>query len=395
MTSVVVRGARPRGQRFPGASLLERAVAAGRARVTPGVADLAVGLVALAVMLVERFAHASAIGGRLPLALGCSVAVAAGLALRRRLPVGGYLLGSAGLAVEALFTVASVVSPYPNLVGIYSLGLYARGRRVWLGPPLALAGVAAYFGTGVGSTTSSVGVVFSWLLAWALGYSTARRRQEQQAAQALQRTRAVAEERTRIARDLHDLVGHAVTLMLVQVGAARRLLDQEPERTRELLSAVEATGRDALDELDRMLGMLRQTVPAAGSVGVVEEPGLANLATLGARMGQAGMRVTVDAGVDPAVLPASVSLCGYRIVQEALTNSLRHGHAATARVALRRSATALEIEVADDGLGVRQGYRPGGGLLGIGERVAMFGGSVTHGGGEGGGFRVRATLPLP
>src|SRR5262249_35870370 len=150
-------------------------------------------------------------------------------------------------SLEALFVAPSTVSPYANLIGIYSLGLYGAGARVWWGPAIVPFGVFAYFSSHEASALGSpVGVLFSWLLAWALGYSTARRRAEQRVAQRLLREQVLTEERTRMARELHDLVGHSVNVMLMQVGAARRVLEREPARSRELLSTVEDVGREAL-----------------------------------------------------------------------------------------------------------------------------------------------------
>jgi signal transduction histidine kinase len=286
-----------------------------------------------------------------------------------------------------LFVLPSPISPYANLIGIYSLAVYATPVRAWIGPPLALVGVVAYFGATELSLQTRFGTVATWMLTWALGYTTARRREAQLTAQQSLRAEAIAEERTRIARELHDLVGHTVTLMVVQAGAARRVLDQDPGQSRELMSSVESTGREALSELDRMLGMLRQD--ASG-----DEPDLANLPGLVERMAHAGIKVTVDNDLSTAALPRSMSMCAYRIIQEALTNALRHGHAGAAHVIVRHTPSVLDLEVNDDGRGVAQGYRPGRGLLGIGERVALFGGTVTHGGGDGGGFRLRASLPV-
>jgi signal transduction histidine kinase len=234
--------------------------------------------------------------------------------------------------------------------------------------------------------------VFSWLLAWALGYSTARRREDQQVAQRLQHRQAVIDERARIARELHDLIGHTVNLMLVQTGAARRVLDRDPGQARELLSTVEHTGREALGELDRVLGILRTDDPTdAQEVG---GPGLSQLPDLVQRMGQAGLRVTVEVDADVTSVPPSASLTGYRIIQEALTNALRHGGATRATVAVRRCGEGLQVEVRDDGRGPAPGFAPGRGLLGVRERVALFGGTAEFGGGEGSGFLVRAELPI-
>jgi signal transduction histidine kinase len=241
-------------------------------------------------------------------------------------------------------------------------------------------------------------VLFVWLLAWGIGYSGARRREEQRAARQLMRQRAVAEERTRIARELHDLIGHTVNVMLVQAGAARRVLERDPQKTRELLAGLEQTGRDALTELDRVLGVLRRDSPVRDRPDADSQesaPGLANLQDLAWRMTEAGIRVSIRLDPELSPLPRSLDLSAYRIVQEALTNALKHGEAGTASVVVRHEGRALAIEVRDDGRGAPAGYAPGRGLLGIGERVALFGGGVEHGAGEQGGFRLRALLPLP
>ncbi len=360
------------------------------------VAAIDVGLAAAyltATLLYRSVTLAPAIEGRMPLAVALSVVIAGGLALPRRAPVVGYLVGSAGMAAEALFVAPNPISPYANLIGIYSLGLYARRGRAWWGPPLVVCGVSGYFAAaGAPSFATPAGVVFSWLLAWALGYSTARRREDQQVAQRLQNQQAITEERARIARELHDLIGHTVNLMLVQAGAARRVLDRDPAQARDLLSTVEQTGRDALGELDRVLGILRTDDP--GESREIGGPGLSHLPDLVARMSQAGMRVVAE--IDPSVTdtPPSVSLTAYRIIQEALTNALRHGGAGSATVAVRRFEGSLRVEVRDDGRGPAPGYGPGRGLLGVRERVALFGGTAEFGAGEGSGFVVRAELPM-
>jgi signal transduction histidine kinase len=287
--------------------------------------------------------------------------------------------------VEALAVAPSAVSPYANLLGVYSLGLYATRPRVWLGPALLPFGVVAYF-VALGPITwvTPAGALFSWLLVWALGYSTARRREEHQVAQALMRERLVAEERTRMAREVHDLVGHTVNVMLVQVGAARRVLDRDPSRGRELLSTAESVGREALDELDRVLGVLRD----GGG-----QPGLDDLPDLARRLREAGIDITVR--VDASGLNPGLDRAAYRIVQEALTNALEHGRATSATVAIGLEDGVLVVEVCDDGKGPEPGYTPGRGLVGMRERAEMFGGTVRHGGLVGPGFQVRAELRPP
>ncbi len=302
----------------------------------------------------------------------------------------------------------STVSPYADLVGLYSLGLYAPRRRAWFGPFAALLGMAAYFADlGHDYPVIPAGVLFLWLLGWAVGYGTARRAEEREAARWRLRREVVAEERARLARELHDSVGHTLNVVLVQAGAARRLLDRDPERTRELLSGMEHTGRDALDDLDRVLGLLRRGGDGEygdDGEGAAPQPGLADLERLAERLGRAGPRVRVR--IDPAArrVPRSLDVSAYRIVQEALTNTVKHSGARTVEVTVRCAGGRLAVEVRDDGRGAPAGYTPGRGLLGVAERVSMLGGRVEHGpigsgatGGPGGpgGFRLRAELPVP
>jgi signal transduction histidine kinase len=254
-----------------------------------------------------------------------------------------------------------------------------------------LPGIAAYFAGEQEPVAPAVpaGVVFAWLLTWAAGYAAARRRDRQEDDRRLMRRDAVLDERHRIARELHDLIGHTMSVMLVRTGAARVVLDRDPEKAREILTGVERTGREALDELDRVLGVLRR------DDGTDLQPGLAELPRLVQRTTEAGMTVTVSVEPPQPHLPGSIDLSAYRIVQEALTNAFRHGRAATAAVVVRCDRHHVEVEVTDDGDGPPPGYQAGRGLLGIGERAAVFGGTIEHGRGAGGGFRVRAMLPLP
>jgi signal transduction histidine kinase len=340
-------------------------------------AGLAAGF--LVAMAVERGAD------RTPQALALSAVIAGVLLARRRHPLAAYLIGSAALSAEALLIRPSGISPYANLIALYSLGLYATRRGALLGPPIVVAGMVAYYtGLDPDAPVPPLGVLFFWLLAWALGYMTARRQEERVAARRLLREQVAADERGRLARELHDLVGHTVNVMLVQAGAARRVLDRDPAQTRELLEGLEHAGREALDELDRVLGLL----------GRADAPGLGDLPGLAARLTGTGLEVRL-AGLDGVGdLPRGVSLSAYRIVQEALTNAVKHGRARTAQVSVRRAGDGLTIEVSDDGGGGSKVYEPGRGLLGIAERVAMLDGTLTHGPAPGGGFQVRAVLPL-
>ncbi|MBM7773044.1 signal transduction histidine kinase [Actinokineospora baliensis] len=322
-------------------------------------------------LAVAAFAAMAAVG---PGPWWLAAAVAAGLALRRRMPLIGYLLGTAALMGGGLLGVADPIAPYANLLGMHALGAYAPVRRALWGPVLVLPGVLAYYAHLSEPAVTVTGTMFFWLLAWAVGFGTARSRERA----SLMRRAAVAEERTRMARELHDLVGHTVNVMLVQAGASRVVLDKDPDKARELLAGVERTGREALEELDRVLAALR-----------TEDPDLGRLA---ARMAEVGM--AVDLRVEAGGLPGPVEFAVYRIVQEALTNALTHGGARSATVSVVSSGAGVAVEVCDRGRGPRPGYRVGRGLTGITERAEVLGGTVVHGGGDGGGFTVRVLLPL-
>jgi signal transduction histidine kinase len=330
------------------------------------------------------------------------LAIAGGLTLRRRAPLTGYLVGSTGLMIDATTPHPLWSAPYANLFGLYSLALYATRRRAWVGLAFMLLFVVGYFTAAGGKAgveadaRTGATIVLSWLALWTIGYSTARRREEQHIARHLLRRQAVADERTRIARELHDLIGHTLNVMLLQAGASRRVLDGDPERARGLLNELERVGRDALTELDRVLGILRGTEDDDdGAAGVAEASGVAVLPDLARRMTHAGLRVTLEVAPDVEPLPSSLDLTVHRIVQEALTNALKHGQARAASVVVRRADAELDVEVRDDGRGAAAGYAPGRGLLGMRERAALFGGSVEHGPSEREGFRVHVRLPAP
>jgi signal transduction histidine kinase len=203
--------------------------------------------------------------------------------------------------------------------------------------------------------------------------------------------RAVTEERARIARELHDVVAHSVSVMTVQAGAVRRVLRPEQEREREALETVERTGREALAEMRRLLGVLRETEDEAA---LEPQPGLDQIERLLERARTAGLPVELAVEGDRRPLAPGVDLNAYRVVQEALTNALKHSQGATAAVRLRWSPDALELEVANDGVPVLSGDGGGHGLVGMRERVNVCGGRFEAGPRPEGGFLVRATLPV-
>jgi len=227
-------------------------------------------------------------------------------------------------------------------------------------------------------------------LARELREKAARLEREQQERSRL----AVAEERARIAREMHDVVAHNLSVMVVQSSAARRMIDRNPERASEALASVEHTGREALAEMRRMLDMLRgddeelETAP---------QPSMDELDALIDRAREAGLDVDLEVEGERRRVQSSVDLSCFRIVQEALSNTIKHADAAHAHVRLRYGDAEVEVDVTDDGRGVRPSGSTNGkghGLVGMRERVAMLGGRLEAGYRANGGFEVRATLPL-
>jgi signal transduction histidine kinase len=209
---------------------------------------------------------------------------------------------------------------------------------------------------------------------------------------------AAAAERARIARELHDVIAHNVSVMVVQADGASYALDTEPARAREALAAISGTGRQALAEMRRLLGVLRREGDIASS-DRAPQPGIGELGELLDQARSAGLPVSFTVEGDPQPLPVGVALAAYRIVQESLTNTRKHaGPVVSAAVLLSYSPDAVVLTISDDGWGDLGGTAlpgaPGHGLTGMRERVAVYGGSVTAGPRSGGGFEVVATLPL-
>jgi signal transduction histidine kinase len=297
-----------------------------------------------------------------------AVALVAGIGLQALAPA----LGVLGLANLSLCAFAAQRPPHRSLWALAAIVAFAPWSAISGG---ALAGLIA-----VG------GPVLSW--SWGELLRTRRARRWGEA------RRAVAEERARIARELHDVVAHNVSLMVVQAVAADDVFDTRPDQSREALRAIEASGRAALAELRRLLDTVR---PDAGRDANDPQPGLEQLDTLVASVRAAGLDVAVryESPPGPPVdVPAGVDLSAYRIVQEALTNTLRHARATRAAVTVRYTSAAVEVEVTDDGSGPGHATESGRGLVGMRERVALLGGTLEVGAAARGGFRVSAALPL-
>ena len=202
---------------------------------------------------------------------------------------------------------------------------------------------------------------------------------------------AAAEERTRIARELHDVVAHGLSLMVVQAEAAEEMLTLSPEAAAQPLHRVQQTGRESLAEMRRLLGVLRTA--DSGPSATVPQPSLRRVPELVREAAEAGLPVEVTVHGEPVELPPGRELAAFRIVQEALTNVRRHAHATRASVELAYTPTSLRIDVTDDGRG-RTGDHTGHGLIGMRERAALYGGTLDAGPADGGGFRVTAVLPV-
>jgi signal transduction histidine kinase len=312
--------------------------------------------------------------------VGPAIIGAAALLWRRSRPV--HVLAVVSLAgTIALLGGSGDLLPV-LIVAFYSVAQF-RPRRVALraaivaGLPLVLVIVL----DNSDKPYSSLPPLMFLAGAWVFG-DNARVRRERQEETARQ---AIADERARIARELHDVVTHSVSVMVVQAAAGNDVFDGHPEQAREALRNVEQTGREALGELRRLLDVV--------SGGHAPQPGLDRLDALVEHVRRAGVRVDLTIEGTPRELPAAVELSAYRIVQESLTNTLRHARASRATVRVTYGEEAVELEVADNGVGA--GSTDGGrGLVGMRERVALFQGELQAGSRPGGGFAVRASLPL-
>jgi signal transduction histidine kinase len=387
---------------------------AGGSRRLPASAwafDSALALVAVSVPTALYVFESPPLGlPRSRFVLGCALVLlhTLPLAARRRFPgtVLALILAS-GLAFAALGLPPDILG-VPILVAVYSVAAYGRRWVALAGLAAAELGLAAVQLTpskiGVGTLVGNLGVVAA---AWLLGHfahnyrAYAARLEErtaelEQAREALAR-RAVTEERLRLARELHDVVAHAMSVIAVQSGVGAHVAKTQPKEAAKALAAIEATSRAALEELRRLLGVLRQENEPQGELAPV--PGLGDLDGLLAEVAKAGLAVRLRVEGTPAPLPAGVDLSAYRIVQEALTNVVKHAGPARAQVVVGYRDQDVRVEVTDDGQGtvasVSDGRAgTGHGLIGMRERVQVFGGDLDVGPCPDGGFRVAARLPL-
>ncbi|HXA27742.1 MAG TPA: sensor histidine kinase [Candidatus Angelobacter sp.] len=345
-------------------------------------------------------------------ALGIALALLGGLplAVRRRWP-----LGVLGLIETSVLLHLAVIAANPRatILGLaaamYTVGAEEpRSRSMLAAVGVAAANAAVYLGLFVSGQTDAPQNFFVVTVlvagAWALGDNIGTRRAYlaslEERARRLEREQqeqarsAVLDERSRIARELHDVVAHHVSAIAVQAGAAEEIAERDPRRAREVLGTIQAASRQALAEMRALVGVLRDE---PGDEQLTPQPSLAQLDRLIAQVRGAGLQVAVRVEGTSRELPAALDLSAFRLVQEALTNTLRHASATRAEVVVRYGEDELEVTVTDDGSGGAAGSTASGagrGLVGMRERVALFHGHLDVGRGAAGGFRVHATLPI-
>jgi len=370
---------------------------------------LAAGVAVLAITEVSTNPRIRPTAG----ALAIELAVAVVIAWRRSAPMAASAALAVGVVAEAAIGVPpseSAVPPVACVIVLYSLVSYVDLRRALVGSGLLILGATGQVLVGRQSLANLFFIYGLLGFAWAFGRMVRMRTTQAVTAELAvvevhrqrdqERRRIAHEERARIARELHDVVAHSVSVMVVQAGAAQQVLETDPDAANTALDTVRDTGRQAVAELARMLGVLRGAADEAADLGLAPMPTLAELPNLVRTVNDAGPRVTLTVQGQPHPLPSSVELTAYRIIQEALTNTRKHaGPESTATVRLAYRVGALEVEVADDGAGAGPGTAPppigtGHGLVGIQERVGTHHGTVTFGAIAGRGFRVRASLPL-
>jgi signal transduction histidine kinase len=396
------------------------------ARSHPGAADaaLAAALAAAALVSVASlYSEIERVDPSLDRPSGVAIvasmlAITVPLAWRRRFPftVAGVVVAAFLFGRIVVDVPESSISLLAGSLALYSAAVHGRVRVRTAVLSVCLAAILAevvrelYF---IDATEGIEPLAQFFFLAynavvlalpWALGavIRSLRERENELAERAadLQREReenarqAVFAERVRIARELHDVVAHHVSLMGVQAGAARRVMERQPEKAAEALSSIEASSRQAVVELQRLLGFLRR---AGEADELAPQPSLAELDDLVALAGQGDLTVHVRIDGDPEPLAPTLEVSAYRVIQEALTNARKHSDGHTATVRLTYSAAALEVEVTDDGTGTPNPFatdHDGHGLIGMRERTALHGGHLRAGPRPGGGFAVHATFPL-
>jgi len=340
------------------------------------------------------------------LAVPLTVLITVPLLLRRRLPfaapAGTWAVAAALSFADGHLVGFTASASVAGIIAAFLLGNLRDGfqARLGLGVVLVAAALVAYNNPDrTAGELVFVPVLFG--VGWLAGFALRERVEEAEAAEvrATQAERerdaaariAVAEERARIARELHDIVAHSVSVMVLQIGAVRHKLPAELQEDKDALQGVERTGRSALAEMRRLLGALHDGDGAGAAL--APQPGLGDLEALAEKVGLAGLPVELRVEGEPVALPRAVDLSAYRIVQEGLTNALKHARAAGADVTVRYGAEGVQLEIRDDGVGATTTDGLGHGLVGIRERVKIYGGEMSAGTAPGGGWVLTARLP--
>jgi signal transduction histidine kinase len=374
--------------------------------------DVVVVLLAIAAMveIVVRRDAPDAPRTTLWFALPAIAILVLAIFARRRFPFAAptaYWLLAAGISFVDWRLIPFVVSLF--VVGMavaFLLGNLRNAVQAGIGLAVVLGSAAIIVYKIPGhSAAELVFIPLEFAISWLAGFLLRETAEQAEAAEVratlaeqekeAEALRAVVDERTRIARELHDIVGHAVSVMTVQTSGVRRLLRSEQEQEREALLAVERTGREALAEMRRVVGALRD--PDEGPA-LAPRPSLSRVDKLVAQARETGLPVDLEIEGEPVPLPAGVDLTAYRLVQEGLTNAIKHAAARHAEVRVRYDSGHVEIEVCDDGRGA-DGANPasnggGHGLVGMRERVSIYGGELEAGPRPGGGFQLRARIPV-
>jgi signal transduction histidine kinase len=326
--------------------------------------------------------------------------------VRRRFPFAAptaYWLLAAGISLVDWRPIPFAVGLFPiGLTVAFLLGNLRNALKAAIGLAVVVVGSAIVVYEIPGhSAAELVFIPLEFVIAWVAGFALHERAEQAEAAEgrAAQAERerdaaariAVAEERVRIARELHDIVAHAVSVMVLQVGAVRHKLPDALAEDRDALTGVEQAGRTALTEMRRLLAAMRSDGDEAE---LTPQPGLDGLDSLVQEVGRAGLPVRLHVNGEPFPLPRAIDLSAYRIVQEGLTNALKHARATNADVTVGYESHELRLEVRDDGMGSATSDGLGHGLVGVRERVKIYGGEMSAGTANGGGFVLSTRLPL-
>ncbi len=387
------------------------AAAAGWSRAHPYTVDVALAAAITALSLVGLLTAAPSGSEREADALGVILVLLACVAFgwRRRAALRSVTVITALVIAFWVLDYSTSVDPV-SLLSVYAAAAHgANRRRTWqvVGFCVAALTVTAILGVIIDeedlSAAEAVGVGVTFTTSAVVGEVVYSRRQRlielearaerAEAEREANARQAVVDERSRIARELHDVVAHGMSVMVVQAGAARRVLRSDPDRATEALATIEETGRTSLTEMRRLLGVLRGSGDGDTRT---PQPRLADIDALVAQAKESGVETALAIIGECGALPAGVELAGYRLVQEALTNVIKHAGRASAHVVVTHEVDRLGIEITDDGLGgaAPPGAAIGHGLIGMRERVEIYGGTFEAGPHPGGGYRVRAMLPV-